>query len=115
MKINKFDFLKLVGKHLSRKFGSPSADLVMLATSLMPMFNAHTPKMMLAGILDEDNRINVEVLEQKLIELFNITPLFNVPLGTNKVTITKRDIELFLEDLKKYAEVEQIIYLSCNK
>lgn len=115
MKINKFDFLKLVGKHLSRKLGNPSADLVMMATSLMPMFNQQVPRMISAGIIDSDNRIDVDTLEQKLVELFNITPIFNVPLGPSKVSITKRDIELFLEDLKKYAEVDQVIYLPCSK
>lgn len=115
MKINKFDFLKLVGKHLARKLNNPSADLVMLATSLMPMFNQNVPKMTLAGILDEDGRIEVEVLEKKLLDMFNITPYFHIPFGEGKVVICKKDIELFLEDLKKYAEVDQVIYLPCNK
>jgi hypothetical protein len=115
MKINKFDFLKIVGKHLTRKLGNPSADLVMLATSLMPMFNQNASRMMLAGILDEDNRIDVDALEKKLIEMFNITPYFHIPVGEAKVVICKKDIELFLADLKKYSEVDQVIYLPCNK
>lgn len=115
MKISKFQALKIVAKHLCRKTNNPTGDLTLIATSLAPIFNQQAGRMKLAGILDEDERIDVDLLSEKLISTFNITPYFHIPLGDAKIIITKKDIELFVADLKKHAEVDQVIYLPCNK
>nr|DAH94605.1 MAG TPA: hypothetical protein [Caudoviricetes sp.] len=111
MKVDKFIVLKLVAKHLGKKIGAEFTDLNVLAASLAPMFNQQVPMLQKAGILDEDGRLDVELTEKKLISTFNVTPFFHIPMGTGKIIITKGDIEKFIADLKKVADVEEVICL----
>lgn len=115
MKISKFELLKLVAKHLCRKLGNPSADTTLIATSLAPMFNQQEARLRLAGIMDEEHRVDIDLLSKKLIDTFNITPFFHIPMGEAKIIITKKDIELFVADLKKYADIDEpVICLPCD-
>lgn len=116
MKISKFEALKLLAKHLVKKMGAKEdqVDINMISTSLSLMLNAQTPALIKSGVLTEDDRINVEVLEEKAIQIFTMAPVLNFPIGTSTFTITKQDVFSLITDLKKHSDIDEVIYLSYN-
>ena len=118
MKINKFNFLKVLAKHLITKTSGPSSafqvDLNLMATSLAPMFNTYAYKLKASNIMDEDNRIYIEGLQEKAEEFFSMVPAINFPFNSSTLTITKKDVDEFIKELYLYADVEEVIYLPCQ-
>lgn len=117
MKINKFEALKILSKHIINKFFKGSTyqvDLNVAATSISIIFNTHAPKLKSLGILDDSERICIEKLREELIKIFNVTPIINFPFNGTVLSITKEDIIKLLEDLEKHSDVDDIIYLGAN-
>lgn len=116
MKISKFAALKILAKHLVKKMGAKEeqVDIHMITTSLSLMLNAQTAILKKSGVLTDDDRVNVEVLEEKAIQLFTVVPMLNFPIGTSTFTITKQDVFSLINDLKKHSDIDEVIYLSYN-
>ena len=107
MKIDKYEALKVFIKHLSKKFGNPNIDMGLMMTSLMPLFTHHKDRLQKSNILDPEDHIDVDVLEDTLLRTFDVTPIFNINMGTGKVSITEKDALAFIADLKQCADIEQ--------
>ena len=117
MKISKFKFLKFLAKHLSIKLNTPTmseADLVMLATSLAPIFTPQLVQMKKAGLIDDRDFIDIDLLEKKTTEFFSMVPVVNFPFGETTLSITKQDADKFIKDLFAAGDLEEIIYLPCQ-
>lgn len=114
MKISKFEALKILSKHLLKKFikdPSIKVDTSLVATSLSIMLNVHVPKLKQAGIIDNDDRVDVSILEKELIKIFNVSPILNLPLGNATISITKADALAFIDELDRNSEIDKAIVL----
>lgn len=113
MKIDKVTAFKILAKHLVKKLGANNnqIDLNTIATSISIMFMPQIPALTKLGII-EDNNFNIEVLEQKITQVFTYAPTLNFPIGTSSIQITKKDVLDFIKDLKENSFVEDVIYLS---
>ena len=116
MKISKFQFIKILAKHISLKLSHkvPSEqELIMMVTSLTPMFNAYTSKMKFSGILDFEDFINIDKFEKEANDFFIMIPTINIPLGSSSLPITKKEVDSFITELYSKGIVEDVIYLPC--
>lgn len=117
MKISKYNFLKLIVKHFSLKLGrevSSETELSLLVNSLIPAFNNYVPHMKRNNIITESEEINIDKLSDALDQFFTTVPILNIPFGGLTISITKKDIEVFLKDLRKHGIIDEVIYLSCH-
>lgn len=117
MKINKYKFLKVFAKHLSKKLSVDSPDesqLNVLAASLNPAFSHYFALMKAKGIIGEDERIDVDLLNQEVGKFFKVVPILNFPIVQQTITINRKDADAFIKDLFKSADVDEIIYLPCQ-
>ena len=109
MKINKFEALKVLAKHLTKKMGVPQqVDLSLIATSLSVMLTPQFPIFKKEGIMDNEDRFDVETVKTKLLQVFTYSPIINLPMGTGNLTITKEDAIAFINDLERAADVEVV-------
>lgn len=116
MLIDKFTAFKVLAKHLIKKMGASAeqVDLNNLATSLSIMFVPQIPVFKKMGILVDEN-FNIDVIEDKVNQLFAIAPTLNFPFGPSSIQITKADVIALLEELKKFSVVEEVINLPYQK
>lgn len=117
MKISKFQFIKILAKHFALKLNHrvPSEqELVMMVSSLTPMFNVYAHKLKSSGILDSNEFINIDLFEKSINEFFAVVPMINIPLGTSTLPITKQDVDRFVTELFSKGDIEEVIYLPCQ-
>ena len=117
MKISKYNFLKIIAKHFALKLGArinTESELILLVNSSIPAFNHYVPLLKRNFILNDNEEINIDLLEDKLEQIFNTIPIINLPFNGATISITKKDIEAFLKDLNKHGIVDEIIYLPCH-
>ena len=119
MRIRKFEFIKILTKHLAKKLNYDSlsvGELTMLTTSIAPMVNAYSGHLISNGILDSEDRIDILKLKEKCDQFFSVVPMLNIPIENTKISITSTDVELLFKDLEKYSEVDsqEVIYLPCS-
>lgn len=117
MKISKYNFVKTLAKHIQLKINKgqvTTLDDSLAVASFLPLFNMYSQKLISSGIMDENHRVDLEILTEKINNFFMCTPIINVPIAGTTVSITQTDAESFLKDLEKYGEVDHIIYLSYN-
>lgn len=114
MKISKYLFLKTLAKSMSKKLGenNPSeSQLDMMATSMNPVFATYWGMMKAAGLVDSEERVNVNLFVEKVEQFFKVVPVLNIPLGSQTFQVTKLDVEEFIKGLERVAEVEEVICL----
>lgn len=115
MKISKYNFVKVLAKHIQLKINKgqiSSLNDSLAVASFLPLFNMYSQKLINAGIMDEDHRIDYEILTEKINNFFLCTPIINIPIAGTTVSLTQKDAEAFLKDLENYGEIDQVIYLS---
>ena len=110
MKINKFEALKVLAKHLTRKMQVPQhqVDLSLIATSLSITLTPQYPLFKKEGLLDNEDRFDVDAIKEKLLQIFTYSPIFNLPMINSVISIKKEDAIAFINDLEKAADVEVI-------
>ena len=115
MKISKASIFNILAKHLIKKMGvkDVALDINNISTSISIMFTPHIPMLIKLGICDGEF-FYIEELESKLNQIFTYSPVLNFPVGTGNIQITRADINLFLEELKRNSVVEEVIYLPCQ-
>ena len=111
MIIAKKDFLITLVDHLIKKFnleGLPQDELQKdtLITAMDSMLASHMNKMKEAELMDPEGNINYEKLEASLKNFFQLVPQLNFPISTLTITVTAKDVYLFLEDLKSKAVID---------
>ena len=84
-----------------------------MTASLTPMFNVYSAQMNKSGILDSDNRVNINKFENESNEFFRLVPTINIPMGNTSIPITKKDVDKFITELFSKGDVEEVIYLPC--
>ena len=117
MRITKFKFLKILAKHISLKLNHRipnEQDLMMMVTSLTPMFNMYSHKLMESNIMDSNGFIHIETLEKEMNDFFLMVPTINIPLGSSSLPITKEDVNKFITELFSKGDIEEVIYLPCQ-
>ena len=117
MRITKFKFLKILAKHISLKLNHripTEQDLMMMVTSLTPMFNMYSSKLMESNIMDSTGFIHIETLEKEVNDFFLMVPTINIPLGSASIPITKEDVNKLITELYSKGDVEEVIYLPCQ-
>lgn len=105
-----------MAKALVRKLNGDNpvpVNMDVLVNILRPAVQSFAPSMKQAGIL-EDGWIQVDVLESKLKQVFQVTPVINFPIGTGKLSIMYADVLKFVTELKRVAEKEEVICLPCQ-
>lgn len=108
MIITKKDFLITLVDHLIKKFNLeslPQDELQKdtLITAMDSMLTSHMKKMQESNIMDSKGNIYYEKLETSLKNFFQLVPQLNFPISALTISITARDIYLFLDDLKSKA------------
>lgn len=117
MKISKYNFLKLIVKHFSIKMGkeiTSEAELGLVVNSLIPAFNTYLPRMKKNHIIDDNEEIQIERLDSVLSQFFTTIPILNFPFGGMTIAINRKDVEIFIKDLRSHAIVDEVIYLPCH-
>lgn len=109
MKINKFEAFKVLAKHLITKMNVPQqVDLSLIATSLSVMLSPNIPIFKKEGVMDDEDRFNIEVIKEKLNQVFTYSPIINLPIGSGIISISKEDATAFINDLERAADVEVV-------
>lgn len=117
MKISKSESLNILAKHIIKKLINTDTifvDTSIVASSLSILLNAHLTKLKSLGIIDNEDRVDIDVLEKQLLQIFSITPILNIPIAGGTFNLTKDDAINFINDLTASAEIDDVIYLSCQ-
>lgn len=118
MKITKIAFLQILAKQLFNKLGAfnVSASSIDLAVqALLPSFNLYSINMRNKNILDDEDRIDIDSLEKEATQFFSLIPIINLPFQNLKLSITSQDMINFINELKKNCDIDEVIYLPCQK
>lgn len=115
MKIDKALTFNILAKHILKKMGvkDVQVDINNISTSISIMFTPHIPTLIKLGITDGEF-FYIKELEDKVNQIFTYSPILNFPIGTGNIQITKADVTVFLEELKRNSVVEEVIYLPCQ-
>lgn len=105
MKISKVKFVELIAKHLAKKAGTDvsQTDTSLLTASILPLFNAQIePALKKFNFIDDDCCIDLIGLEEKLLSVFRLLPIFRVPFCSSFIDITEQDVRNFFDEAKKF-------------
>ena len=118
MKISKNSFLRVLSKHFVKTLGIPENlfNPIEAIQAVTPVFNTFIPSLKKEKIMTEDNRIDIDALENWINQFFAMFPIFRIPAKKFTVTITESMVKEFLADLKKSCDVasEEVICLPCH-